>query len=120
MEPEDEKTIEDLLDTVSIGTTSDNLYASSDGSWLTPNAQGPVGDALIEIQRTQSHNIVFNLPDSETPVLKLEENGDIYVRGKLVENDKDVVDALRDFLHGTGNLDPVDTELKRAGLGGLI
>lgn len=36
--------------------------------------------------------------DSDTPVLKLEPNGDIYVNGKLVENDKEVVDGLRKFL----------------------
>jgi hypothetical protein len=31
-------------------------------------------------------------------ILKLCENGDIFVKGKLIENDKEVVDALREFL----------------------
>lgn len=30
--------------------------------------------------------------------LVLEENGDIFVHGKLVENDKEVVQALREFI----------------------
>lgn len=31
-------------------------------------------------------------------VLRLEPNGDIYVKGNFAENDKQVVDALREFL----------------------
>lgn len=31
-------------------------------------------------------------------ILKFEHNGDIFVKGKLVENDKEVVTALREFL----------------------
>jgi hypothetical protein len=34
-----------------------------------------------------------------TEILKLCENGDIFVKGKLVENDKEVVDAMREFLN---------------------
>ena len=30
--------------------------------------------------------------------LRFKGNGDIYVRGKLVENDKEVVQGIRDFL----------------------
>lgn len=37
-------------------------------------------------------------------ILKLCENGDIFVKGKLAENDKEVVDALREFLKGQGFL----------------
>lgn len=33
-------------------------------------------------------------------IIGLHQNGDIYVKGKLVENDKEVVDALREFLQG--------------------
>jgi hypothetical protein len=31
-------------------------------------------------------------------ILKLCENGDIFVKGRLAENDKEVVDAMREFL----------------------
>jgi hypothetical protein len=32
------------------------------------------------------------------PFIKLCENGDIFVKGKLIENDIEVVDAMREFL----------------------
>jgi len=40
-----------------------------------------------------SNRIIFG---DET--LVLEENGDIFVHGNLVENDKEVVQALREFI----------------------
>lgn len=43
--------------------------------------------------------ITFQLKDGEE-LLRLEENGDIYVKGNLAENDKEVVWALRMFLIG--------------------
>ena len=42
--------------------------------------------------------------DHSTEVLKFCENGDIYVKGKLTENDKEVVSALREFLRSQGFL----------------
>lgn len=41
-------------------------------------------------------SITFPIGDRE--ILSLHSNGDIYVKGKLVENDKEVVDGLRKFL----------------------
>ena len=35
-------------------------------------------------------------------VLRFEPGGDIYIRGKLVENDKDVVEGIRAFLRDSG------------------
>jgi hypothetical protein len=35
-------------------------------------------------------------------ILKISNNGDIFVKGRLVENDKEVVDALREFLTKQG------------------
>lgn len=47
--------------------------------------------------------ISFQTCDSELPeILKLCENGDIFVKGKLIENDKEVVDAMREFLSSQG------------------
>jgi hypothetical protein len=34
----------------------------------------------------------------DNKVLVLEPNGDIFVNGRLAENDKEVVDGMRDFL----------------------
>lgn len=36
--------------------------------------------------------------DSQKEILKFDPNGDIFVKGKLIENDKEVVEALREFL----------------------
>lgn len=40
----------------------------------------------------------INFYTSTNEILKLCENGDIFVKGKLIENDKEVVKALRLFL----------------------
>ena len=37
-------------------------------------------------------------------VIRFEQNGDIFVRGKLTENDKEVVEAFRCFLTNQGLL----------------
>ena len=51
----------------------------------------------------QEQNTIFFMQDNgEREILKLCENGDIFVKGKLAENDKEVVDALREFLKGQG------------------
>jgi len=44
------------------------------------------------------NSIIFNIDGLEVPVLELRQNGDIYVKGNLVENDVEVVDALRLFV----------------------
>lgn len=41
---------------------------------------------------------------SNQEILKLCDNGDIFVKGRLAENDKEVVDALREFLKVQGFL----------------
>lgn len=49
-----------------------------------------------------SNNVITFNTDPVTEILRLENNGDIYIRGKLAENDKEVVNALRDFLNDVG------------------
>jgi hypothetical protein len=55
-----------------------------------------VGKANIEPSK-----FIFNGVDHKE-IMRLEPNGDIYVHEKLVENDKEVVDGLRQFLAGHG------------------
>ncbi|MGX5627348.1 hypothetical protein [Bacillus cereus] len=43
-------------------------------------------------------NDSITFPVGGRDILVLKGNGDIYVKGKLVENDKEVVDGLREFL----------------------
>jgi len=49
----------------------------------------------------EDQSITFKVSNDE--ILKLEVNGDILVKGKLIENDKQVVDALREFIKGNKN-----------------
>lgn len=58
---------------------------------------------LLTIQQPVPISTVFYGSGREE-ILRLCTNGDIYVHGKLVENDKEVVDAMREFLCGTGHL----------------
>lgn len=46
----------------------------------------------------ESKTIKFYSNESQNPILALFENGDIFVNGRLAENDKEVVDAMREFL----------------------
>ena len=48
----------------------------------------------------EEQSITFNVSNCDE-ILKLEANGDILVKGKLIENDKQVVDALREFIKVT-------------------
>jgi hypothetical protein len=54
----------------------------------------------------EEQNTIFFLQvdKSSQEILKLCENGDIFVKGKLAENDKEIVDALREFIKGQGFL----------------
>ena len=53
----------------------------------------------------QEQNTIFFMQDKGTnEILKLCENGDIFVKGRLAENDKEVVDALKEFLKSQGFL----------------
>ena len=52
----------------------------------------------IESSDIEANTIVFNTNYGGTEVLKFCENGDIYIHGRLAENDKEVVERLREFL----------------------
>jgi len=56
---------------------------------------------IIDDEMTEDTDIVFFSNDAEE-ILRLCDNGDIYVHGHLVENDQDVVDGLREFLKKSG------------------
>ena len=47
-------------------------------------------------------NTIHFFTDGNNVIMKLCNNGDIFVKGKLIENDKEVVDAMRDFLKRQG------------------
>ncbi|MEC2945787.1 hypothetical protein P9Z76_27560 [Bacillus cereus] len=54
------------------------------------------GDLNNFVRDTLHDSIILKVGDKE--MVSLKSNGDIFVKGKLVENDKEVVDGLREFL----------------------
>lgn len=54
------------------------------------------------VQEDEKLLVCFS-PNNEE-ILKINNNGDFFYRGKLIENDKKVVEAFRDFLRGQGYL----------------
>lgn len=46
----------------------------------------------------EKNAIIFSQENVKKPILKLAANGDIFVKGKLIKNDLEVVVALREFL----------------------
>jgi hypothetical protein len=53
---------------------------------------------LTSVVPQEQNTISFMQDNVGREILKLCENGDIFVKGKLAENDKEVVNALREFL----------------------
>ena len=62
------------------------------------NINGEIKTGILAKPLIPENKIYFHCGDKE--IIRLEPNGDIYVRGELVENDKDVVEGMRDFLRG--------------------
>jgi hypothetical protein len=60
-------------------------------------------DDLIKSALSGEQYIRFTL--DEMVLIELCEDGSIYVRGELVEYDKQVVDAMREFLRDGGYID---------------
>ena len=59
----------------------------------------------IEPSSFEKNTISFVTNHNEpNEFIKLCPNGDIFVKGKLVENDKELVDAMREFLKTTNYL----------------
>ncbi|MED2752676.1 hypothetical protein P4278_10145 [Bacillus thuringiensis] len=54
------------------------------------------GDMNKLVRDTTHDSIVFKIGEQE--IVSLKSNGDIFVKGNLIENDKEVVDGLREFL----------------------
>ncbi len=55
-------------------------------------------EITIKQSDLESNTISFITADETEPIIKLCQNGDIFVKGKLVENDLEVVEGMRDFL----------------------
>ena len=57
----------------------------------------------------------------ETPIITLHGNGDIFVKGKLIENDLELVDGLREFLNITNiQIDKTKTDSNQSSVERLM
>jgi hypothetical protein len=65
---------------------------------ITNNETHEENGITFSLDQSPVNNLVFHSVQPSVEILKLCANGDIFVKGKLVENDKEVVDALREFL----------------------
>jgi hypothetical protein len=65
---------------------------------ITNNETHEENGITFSLDQSPVNNLVFRSVQPSVEILKLCPNGDIFVKGKLVENDKEVVDALREFL----------------------
>lgn len=62
-----------------------------------------MSDLKLKGKEFESNTIQF-FTNENNEVIRLCDNGDIFVKGKLIENDKEVVDAMREFLKAQGHL----------------
>ena len=46
----------------------------------------------------EPNTIIFHVGNETEPILKLCQTGDIFIKGKLVDNDLEVVEGMRKFL----------------------
>ena len=59
---------------------------------------------VSEQPKQKKLNFITFCLDEKFEILELRENGDIFIKGKLFENDKEVAEAMREFLTVRGFL----------------
>jgi hypothetical protein len=57
---------------------------------------------LKKAEDFQKDTVFFSMDKNRNEILKLCPNGDIFVKGRLAENDKQVVEALKEWLNSQG------------------
>jgi hypothetical protein len=68
-------------------------FEHSDGT-IIDNRPNPE----ITILDIEPNTLIFHSGNETEPTIKLCQNGDIFIKGKLVENDLEVVEGMREFL----------------------
>jgi hypothetical protein len=58
----------------------------------------------IYVKAAPSPSLFLLVGSNGKEILRFEKNGDIFLRGMLTDNGKQVVDGFRDFLYGKGLL----------------
>jgi len=57
---------------------------------------------LTPITKIEASIFQINIPSTVEPFIKIEQNGDIYIKGNLIENDKEIVEGFREFFKTYG------------------
>ncbi|SDC22461.1 hypothetical protein SAMN04487767_101519 [Bacillus wiedmannii] len=66
------------------------------GQW---SFQSQVTGRVLDVRELNAAvSIQFHTGSVRGPILELKLNGDILVKGRLIENDKEVVDGMRELL----------------------
>jgi len=58
----------------------------------------------LNTKKIEENSISFYTSNNIEPIILLKNNGDIFIKGKLIENDIELVNALREFLKERGYL----------------
>ena len=61
-----------------------------------------VDSKTLVIDRVSDHSVLQLFAKENQEILRFERNGDIFLHGKLIENDKQVVDGFKEFLKSQG------------------
>lgn len=56
----------------------------------------------FKINEPEENELIFHTNNGTKEILKFCVNGDIFIHGRLAENDKEVVDGMRIFLKNYG------------------
>lgn len=72
------------------------MSEEKDGAFWLPNDEGQT--FRLNSIPPEKQSVIFNVGGKE--FIRLVGNGDIFVRGQLVENDKLLVQGLREWLSG--------------------
>ncbi len=67
---------------------------------------------LLDDYKVSSNLIQINSNNSEE-ILRIEYNGDIFYRSRLIKNDKEIADGLREFLTEQGYIRPNNIQLSK-------
>lgn len=70
---------------------------------MAKNEHEEEGMEIKDDEITEDTDIVFFSNDAEE-IVRLCDNGDIFVHGRLADSDKAVVDGLREFLKKSGHI----------------
>jgi hypothetical protein len=92
---------------------------SDNSEWVLPPDTPAETESLSTIQApltfatTAEPSLEFRLDENPTPVLEFHTDGKVYVRGELVDNNKEIYSAIVDFLYNVRQIPHDSQEYRR-------